>query len=927
MAAETLTYQGINRAVSDFSGAKFCEELINLRPTTDGLVPVKPFTTKYANSPYYKIFVHHTTDGDKYIGVRKVANSYKVVVEVVGDPATVLFERTMTGSVSYEKTHKMNLYADNLFFAAAGNVILFSERAIDQYAPPMENVSFIWKDGAYQEMEANVPQLTVGVSASNSGEIINKTQEVPALNKDSSPAEVINAVQSAVNAVQEINPNLCLGPIIVAVAFKTKDGNTFWTDKWMVYDPLSAIGTTSPPYEDLTTLAAEDPYLAAEYEDFILEHYHGYRITDMGQGIGTPNKVNRVGFYGTGVTVSIGALSSTSADPNYWNKETSMIQSVEVYASKPVPYFDTESAFEGFRCYEQPGIGGEFYTILLVQKDYEDMELGGMPLYHQASIPMESLLGGGRTVELKFGGNLQVTSETLRVDAGAVTRYGKVLSYNSRFHYYDSVARTEVGKPSFVGLHQHSFNSATTYIFVRHSDESGTRLLYMGTTLSDEGFDSADLTIAPSVNIKEVILYSKFTRNSAAMYREAICRMTASGAYNFSIGNLGDWRSTDGSGTKAEYESLISANKPPVVETAEPAAINVTEQYNPFVFRVEHSYLAPGNVIDVVPQNYVVTDATYGREPLDVFTTQGIFALIQGSGDILYSWFDPISPMIAEGPAIPTEMGIFFISGGSLWLCAGHRTTLVSDALSAGPHKYIRACTGYKKISGQDSSYSPSPSVSGPQYDVSDNLSQVEFEKFASGDPANSIGKGRLSYNRFRQEVYVSNASFDYSYILSLKYRQWFKVPYKISQDEPASVLAKTPTYDNNAYNYLDLSAESSTTHVTFHMQSRPFSMGYQYVHMHRLVSQMRAKLTTGDLVVVGLYGSDDLQEWNLLAYSKRAGASTPLKVSQIRTTSAARSWRYYTICIGGTVYAGAEDNTDIGPFIVDYEPVVRRIG
>ena len=912
MAAETLTYQGINRSITDYAGSRACEELINLRPTTDGLVPVRPFNVKFANSAYTRVFVHHTTAGEKYIGIKKNTSQLKVSAELIGaSPAYTFFEKSFAGGgypSSEARVDAMNKFADALSFAATGNVILFSayEKTYSVYG----NWAFMWKNSAYVETEANVPRLTVGVSASNSGEIINKTQEVPALNKDSSPAEVINAVQSAVNAVQEINPNLCLGPIIVAVAFKTNDGNTFWTDKWMVYDPLQTIGTTSPPYEDLTTLAAEDTLLVAMYEDFILEHYHGYRITDMGQGIGMPNKVDRVGFYGTGVTVSIGALSSTSSDPNYWDKETSMIQSVEVYASKPVPYFDTESAFEGFRCYEQPGIGGEYYTILLVQKDYEDMELGAMQLYHQASIPMESLLGGGRTVELKFGGNLQVTSETLRVDAGAVTRYGKILSYNSRFHYYDSVARTEVGKPSFVGLHGHAFQSSATYIFVRHSDESGTRLLYMG-SISGEGYISADITIAPSVNIKEVILYSKFTREDHAMYYESVCRMTASGAYNFSIGMDRDWDAVTGSGTKAEYEALITANKPPVVVTPEPAAINVTEQYNPFVFRVEHSYLAPGNVIDVVPQNYVVTDATYGREPIDVFTTQGVFALIQGGGDILYSWFDPISPMIASGRAVPTEAGVFFLSGGSLYLCAGHRTTLVSDALMAGPHKYVRSA-------GPNGAYAKIAGGSGV-VDMSSFVSAVDFETFCAG--------GRLSYNRFRQEVYVSNNSYAYSYVLSLKYRQWFKAGESLWQDEPASVIAARWSA-TSGIDYLDLGNEDDGR-TEIHLQTRPFSMGYQYAHVHRLVSMVSASLssTYGDVLVAHLYGSDDLRSWTLLAYARRNGANPAMHLSQIRTPTAARSWRYYTVCLTGKVYAGMVDNTDIGPFIVDYDPVVRRIG
>lgn len=924
MATDSLSYSGINRAVSDFSGAKFCEELINLRPTTDGLVPVKPFSTKFADTQYSRIFVHHTTDGDKYIGVRRNTSQLKVYVELIGTPAVQLFERGFSGGgfpSSQARLDAMQKYVEVLSFAAAGNVVLFS--AYEKTYSLYDNHSFIWKAGAYEEMEANVPELDFEID--DDGTVVKKSQECAQIVYNSTEHDVVSSVENAVNAVQEINPELCLGPFIVATAFKTKDGNTFWTGNWKIYDPVQTIGTTSPPYEDETTIESESQDVAAEYEDFFDEHGHGYRITPADNlGLGVNSIIKRLDFYGTIVKVSIGALSSTPSDPNYWNKNTSMIQSVEVYASRPAYYFDTKSAFDGFRSLN---FGNHLMTILLVQKDYKDMDLGGMPLYHQASIPMESLLGGGTDVELKFGGNLQVTNETLRVDAGAVTRFGKILSYNSRFHYYDSVARTEVGAPSFSGLHEYAFQSNTTYIFVRHSDESGTRLLYMGSISGTYGYDSADITIAPSVNIKEVILYSKYTHNDHAMYRESVCRMTASGAYNFSIGNLGDWHSTDGSGTKSEYETLITANAPAVVVTAEPAAINVTEQYNPFVFRVEHSYLAPGNVIDVVPQNYVVTDATYGREPLDVFTTQGVYALIQGNGEILYSWFDPISPMISEGPAVPTEMGIFFISRGSLYLCAGHRTTLVSDALSVGPHKYVRACAGYKKISGQDSDYSPSPVVSSPQYDVSTYLSKVDFETFASGNSAQSIGRGRLSYNRFRQEVYISNASFGYSYVLSLKYRQWFKVPFRIWQDEQASVLANLPSSTAGRMNVVDLSAESSATHVTVHMQSRPFSMGYQYIHMHRLVAQMRAELASGDLVVVGLYGSDDLQNWNLLAYAKRAGASPALKVSQIRTTPSARSWRYYTICLGGTVYAGAEDNTDIGPFLVDYEPVVRRIG
>ena len=176
-------------------------------------------------------------------------------------------------------------------------------------------------------------------------------------------------------------------------------------------------------------------------------------------------------------------------------------------------------------------------------------------------------------------------------------------------------------------------------------------------------------------------------------------------------------------------------------------------------------------------------------------------------------------------------------------------------------------------------------------------------------------------------ELFVSNRAYPYTSVLSRTYRQWFKIGRCVWQDEAGSDVASTPGATPGRINVIDLSTEQATSQVLVHMQTRPFSMGYRYIHMHRIVSMVRAKLsrTAGDKLVVGLYGSDDLQNWNLLAYSKRPGLldRDPLHFSQIRTTSCARSWRYYTVCIGGPV----PPDTDLGPVLVDYRPVIRRIG
>ena len=891
MAAEHLSYNGINRSITDYAGSRACEELINLRPTSEGLMPVRPFTTMFSNKNYDRIFVHHAVGINNLIGVKRASSAVEVTfVSNTGIGTQALFSIPVTGT-DEQKAAKMQNIVDGLSFATAGDIILVS--VCDKTDGIYGNWSFKWTGviTRYKVNEADIPAMSFYVDDGSA--IVNGMGQMRVVDPSVvTRAEITENVESALNALQESDPELCVGPVIIAFAFKTRDGNTFWTDRWFVYDPLGKFGGTYPPTVSSGTTWWGATAYGTHFDNFLNEYGVGYDVQRM--DVDTDQSVIILAC--TKVSVTIGALSPTSGDTNYWNKNTSMLKSVEVYASRPIPYVDPESAYDGMDPFGVP--------TLLAKKDYGKMDLDSTLLYHQASVPMETLLEGSQTIQLRFGGNIQTTNETLRVDAGAVTRYGKLLSYNARFHYYDSVSKTQVGDPSFSWDHTVSRDNAkTTYHIVRYSDDNQSKMMCVG----GWGYminSAASLVVAPSLNIKEVIVYSK--GNGDHWYWKY--RMRNSSAYNFSICDEGPYDSGTGTGDISTYEAVLNSGTE--VETVEQASINVTEQYNPFVFRVEHSYLAPGRITDLVPQNFVVTDATYGREPLDVFTERGIYAIIQGSGDILYAWFDPIDPMVAFGKAVPTEMGIFFLSGGSLYLCAGHRITLVSDALMAGPHKYVRSAGpngAYAKIAG-----------SSGLVDMSSFVSAVDFETFA--------GSGRLSYNRFRQEVYVSNPSYDYTYVLSLKYRQWFKVSQRIWQDEPASIIVSRPGTTAGYIDVLNMETEASGS-INVHLQTRPFSMGYQYAHIHRALSMIRAKLSTGDKAILHLYGSDDLQQWTLLAYASRSGSSSGLYISQLRTPTAARSWRYYTICLTGQVPSAGDFQTDVGPFVVDYSAVIRRLG
>jgi len=910
MAVDNLIYQGINRTVSDYTGAKACEELINLRPTEGGLVPVKDFDTMMSNVAFRRVFVHHTTTGDNYLAVRIDDDACLMsLVEEDGDVLTDLYSTPYLGGSTIEGMH----------FATTGNILLLS--LCDKEYGVYDNAAWTWNGSSYAKTEAKVPKVTVTPSAS----VITGQVSIVPLVKESEKADIVSAVENGINAAQENNPDLCVGPVIIATAFKTKDGKTFWTGNWMVYDPIPAVNADDRFFLSAMSSWFRNPvYVNFGYYNVYDHAYSLIPLTDNGtQGGYEVGQLDTITVPGAKVTLTLSKLDTTHpAYDNYWNEDTSIIQSIEVYASKPVSMLDASGDAIGYY-YDGSGMTA---SLIVPQRSYDKMELDSQILYLQASVPLASLAQAAQTITLSFGGNIQMTEDTLVADAGALRRYGRLLSYNARFHYYDSVAKIEIGMPSFTQTGSGATESAD--IFVRYADESGNEgLYYLGTkgiyrSVSVSNTPTLEV-ISQSLNVKEVIIMITGT----GVWHVEKYRMNPSGTYNYSICYEGPY-DVGNAYQQSLVQYLISAKSNRVVTDYEQDVVNVTEQYNPFVFLVEHSYKAPGNVIDVQPQMAGIVDASYGRDPLNVFTERGLYALTQGSANVLYGAFLPLSNLKSRRGAIPVEMGTFFLADGALWLVSGRQVTLVSEALSLGPHKYVRACPGYKKISGQDTSFSPTPVVASPYYDVSPYLSSVEFKTFAEG--------GQLGYNRFRQELFISNASYGYTYVLSLKYRQWFKLSRRLWQDQPGGVIICTP-YGTGTISVLDMATEVNGT-VLAHMQSRPFSMGYQYIHIRRIVAMIRAKLSglTGQKLAVAIYGSDNLQDWKLLSYANREGGTDtsgtdpvddPLYISQVRTAPSARSWRYYTICIGGPIQAGGDFHTDIGPVLVDYEPVIRRIG
>lgn len=730
MPASKITFNGINRAVSDFSNAGSCEELINLRPTDTGLNPAKDFQVMMRNIPWRNIWVHKVGPYIKYIAMKVVDNGTgkeisfwqidengEVIGSALGEPFTVDWE----------------FDENSVHFAATGNIFTIS--IADKGTETYKDFSFQWKDERYVKVTGEMEQLIGIMSAATieQGEVQAYNTPVPY------PSDLItlaDSINSAFNILEVENPDVAFGRFIVAICLRTKDGEEFWTAKWMGNYMDDTLKTDTQGDSDFQySFNPEDQ----EWYDSENEWLNILMCTESDTN---PEALARLG----GCTYSVHLPRVLSED---YDVDTSMLSEVCVYASRPERYVDTDdpSAID----YTMEIAGGMPTGRVLVHIPLRE-ETGYHPedqlLYLQERVPIKALIGRSKTINLKFGGVVQTTAKTMEVDAGMVLRYGNMLSYNNRLHYYGSTSHTFVPQPYFIPIGE----PTTGIIYIRMNKPDGSSLLLRIPGLKTYYTDTP-LALCPSTSVTNI--YLRPSLESTEVWE---MDTKPSNRYNFTYSNA--IYPTDSADLLAE---LNAAEPMWSFYTDEPQDLNVTEQYNPFVFDVSHSYRAPGAILDVQPQMVSVPDVTYGDYPLNVFTSNGVFALTQGNGEVLYARFVPVSGLVSESNCAVTDEGTFFIAAGGIWLIAGRRTILVSDALHEGPHKYIRSAVGYQALSHNEEIYNVQP------YE-----SQVPFDEFLKG--------AVLSFNRYRAEIIVSSPYYNYSYVLSLKYRQWFKIAHRFTQ-------------------------------------------------------------------------------------------------------------------------------------------------
>jgi len=227
--------------------------------------------------------------------------------------------------------------------------------------------------------------------------------------------------------------------------------------------------------------------------------------------------------------------------------------------------------------------------------------------------------------------------------------------------------------------------------------------------------------------------------------------------------------------------------------------IKVSELNNPMNFPNANTYLVGNGDIMVMATNIMnVSDRNYGQYPLYIFTTQGIWNLNVGDGEVVYSTLS--APTYSEAPTTnivaSTPIGVVFTTQRGLRIINGQTVTFITPQIEEPPIKIEMEV---------------SPITKNVLYPIP-TLPFTEYLKMLDN----------LIYNPYTDELIINSYNQEYNYVLHLNsfliFQSTEKIDTAVKNIFPHLMVIEDRTLKDYA------SSERSQTHVN--MVLRPMFYG-----------------------------------------------------------------------------------------------------
>lgn len=437
------------------------------------------------------------------------------------------------------------------------------------------------------------------------------------------------------------------------------------------------------------------------------------------------------------------------------------IKCVNIYCSKLMSYVEIEklkvkliaAATHEFSNYKRP------------ISDYFD----SLMYYRIKSIDITDGLNG-KEIDLDYDAmnNITANADMPVGDNSRISRNGNMFVYNKRLHLFNI---TNVIKPFnkwgyYINREGGGTSIECNIQFILNDGKRILPILSELTTyvkiIEENGRRYFEITLPqivayPDSRVTEMRVVGKnyYDQDNGKLYIYKSLNLKASTKYNFSY-----YISQEGT-IREEY----NFGMPEIEELghktfySNSSQIIASEQSNSTVFPVEHSYTVDGNIINIAVSSEQISQSQIGQFPLYVFTTQGIFAMQLGEGEVLYSNLIPISAEVAVpgSNVLQTKYGIFFITKEGLKIISGRDVVNISEPIAGQLNLDIRNNRLYRNIT-----------ESGDLVNIEPYLSIVTFQKY--------IQEAVMGYNIVENEIIVSNPNYNYSYVYNLDSKTWHKI-------------------------------------------------------------------------------------------------------------------------------------------------------
>lgn len=587
-----------------------------------------------------------------------------------------------------------------------------------------------------------------------------------------------------------------------------------------------------------------------------------------------------------------GSLQITKLTDDYndlltkWNK---LIRSVHVYSTEPIPEIKVSNNFS-------------YSDNLVEENDIENEDFSEMLLYKIASIPFIDIINTNaptyiRITEFK---NIQFANTLLRlgVDSNHITLFSNnAFTYNSRLILHDITNKMCQAWKLFIEPASGVELGYTYSLYVEYTltiDNVDHKIL--SDTSVPSGFYYKDVHVNvlsyPDTRVKEIklLLISDgiwYVLDTLAPFYHSFYNIAyyITNQYEVDIATLEQYN--------VEYNYSITYR--------DKNRIQFSRLNNPFVFDAANSYRASnGEILAVSSISEPISEGQFGQFPIVAFTSEGIYALNQGSGDVLISTIVPMNSDVLNIEANVAQVpgAIVYTTDEGLKMLSNRNSQLISANIEQFEKEKLSPLADLEeyKLYTNPSAY---PNITGYV-----RLSEVNENRISGETFIQFLAGSTIAYEPVKNELYICNPAYKYTYVFSFEFAAYFKIKAQFRNliNQYNKLIAVGPG-TGIIYNLSNEKTYAPNLYQDIFIETNAIVLSDKTIlkNIKRAVTQLKAKMNTTQgeesfIMTFSLFASNDDINYQHVATSQRINSFESIG---LRNTA---SFRYYRIIIVGQV-------------------------